>query len=106
MDIQHYLTANGIDPLQKWLDDLKDLKGRVAVLRRIDRMASGNFGDHQSCGDGVWELRIDFGPGYRVYYAQQDKTLVLLLIGGSKRTQTSDIKTAIKHWTDYQKRSS
>ena len=106
MEVLHYLTVNGVDPLQSWLDDLKDLKGRVAVLRRVDRLASGNFGDHQFCGNGVWELRIDFGPGYRVYYALRDKKLVLLLIGGTKRTQASDIKTAINYWIDYQKRLS
>jgi putative addiction module killer protein len=58
---------------------LKDLKGRIVIQRRIDRVANGNFGDHKFCQDGVWELRIDFGPGYRVYYARDEETVILLL---------------------------
>lgn len=105
MNIRHYLTVSGRDSYQEWLDGLKDLKGRIAVQRRIDRLMAGNFGDHNFCQDGVWELRIDFGPGYRVYYAQAEKDLLLLLSGGSKRTQSSDIKAAVKFWQDYQARN-
>jgi len=104
VEIRHYLTASGRDPYQQWLDKLKDLKGRVAIQRRIDCLAGGNFGDHRFCRDGVWELRIDFGPGYRVYYAQESETIVLLLSGGSKRTQSADIKGAVDYWSDYQRR--
>lgn len=104
MDIRHYLTASGHDPYQEWLDHLKDLTGRVAIQRRVDRVARGNFGEHRFLQEGVWELKIDVGPGYRVYYAQESTTVVLLLCGGSKRTQTSDIKTAVKYWLDYQQR--
>jgi len=104
VEIRHYLTASGKDTYQQWLDKLKDLKRRVAIQRRIDRLAGGNFGDHRFCRDGVWELRIDFGPGYRVYYAQERETIVLLLSGGSKRTQSADIKDAVDYWRDYQRR--
>lgn len=104
MEIRHYVSASGRDPYQQWLDKLKDLKGRVAIQRRVDRMADGNFGDHKFCRDGVWELRIDFGPGYRVYYAREGKTIVLLLCGGAKRTQSADIKEAVEHWRDFQRR--
>jgi len=104
VEIRHYLTASGSDPYQQWMDDLRDLKGRVVILRRIDRLANGNFGDHKFCQDGVWELRIDFGPGYRVYYAQEAATIVLVLWGGSKRSQSADIKQAVRHWRDYQRR--
>jgi putative addiction module killer protein len=104
VEICHYLTVSGKDPYQQWLDKLKDLKGRVAIQRRVDRVAGGNFGDHRFCRDGVWELRIDFGPGYRVYYAQESETIVLLLCGGSKRTQSTDIKDAAEYWRDYQRR--
>ena len=90
MEILHYLTASGDDLYQQWLDALKDVKGRVAIQRRVDRVESGHFGDHKFCLDGVWELRIDFGPGYRVYYAQEGKNIVLLLSGGSKRDQSAD----------------
>lgn len=104
VQIHHYLTAAGTDPFQEWLDALKDVTGRVAILRRVDRLAAGNFGDHKFCQDGVWELRLDVGPGYRVYYAQAGKTLLLLLCGGAKRTQAADITTAVRYWRDYQQR--
>jgi putative addiction module killer protein len=104
VEIRHYLTTSGNDPYQQWLDDLKDMKGRVVVQRRIDRLEAGNFGDHRFCQAGVWELKIDLGPGYRVYYAQEGTTVVLLLCGGSKRTQEADIKQAVSHWRDYQRR--
>src|SRR5215468_12078838 len=104
VQICHYLTASGKDPYQGWLDELKDLRGRVAIQRRIDRIAKGNFGDHRFCRDGVWELRIQFGPGYRVYYGRERKTVVVLLCGGSKRTQSADITPAVRYWLDYQQR--
>lgn len=104
MEIRHYVTASGRDLFQEWLDDLGDLKGRVIIQRRIDRILKGNLGDHKFCEDGVWELRIDFGPGYRVYHAQDAATTVLLLCGGSKRSQSADIKQAVRYWLDYQGR--
>ena len=82
MEMRHYTTREGVDPVQDWLDGLEDVKTRVVVLRRIDRLALGNFGDHKFCHAGVWELRIDFGPGYRIYYALARKATVLLLCGG------------------------
>lgn len=106
MDVEHYLTPEGVDPFQKWLDDLRDIKGRVAILRRLDRLAAGNFGDYKFERDGVWELRINVGPGYRVYYARQGKELVLLLGGGSKRSQEADIAHAVMHLNDYRRRKS
>src|SRR5688572_7999860 len=105
MDVRHYLTRAGIDPVQTWLDGLKDLKARVAILRRIDRLRPGNFGDHKFIGNGMWELRVDLGPGYRVYYGHQGHEAVLLLCGGSKRSQTSDIRRALKYWADCQRRT-
>ena len=68
------------------------------MQRRIDRLIAGNFGDSEYCRDGVWELRIDVGPGYRVYYAKSGASIVLLLCGGDKRTQDTDIKNAIQYW--------
>ena len=85
MEIRHYLTTAGRDPYQTWLDRLKDLRGRVAIQGRVDRIAAGHFGDHKPCRDSVRELRIDVGPGYRVYYARDGRTVVLLLCGGDKR---------------------
>ncbi|MFO0685701.1 MAG: type II toxin-antitoxin system RelE/ParE family toxin [Sandaracinus sp.] len=77
-----------------WLDGLRDLRGRARVLARIERLASGNPGDVKPVGEGVSELRIDFGPGYRVYFVRRGSTLVVLLAGGDKTTQAADIKTA------------
>jgi putative addiction module killer protein len=105
MEIDHYLTADGHDPVQDWMDGLRDMRARVAVLRRIERMRLGNLGDHKFCRDGVWELRVDVGPGYRVYYAQAGQTLVLLLLGGDKRTQSADIDRAVDHWQDWNRRT-
>ncbi len=82
------------DTFWKWLRKLKDIKGKVAVLRRIDRMKLGNFGDHKSIGENISELRITTGPGYRVYYTTQNEEIVILLIGGDKSTQSDDIKKA------------
>ena len=104
IDIVHYLTPIGDDPFQSWLDELEDLKARVAVLRRIDRVSAGNFGDHKFLRDGVWELRVDVGPGYRVYFRQQGKTLVLLLCGGTKRAQSADINRAARYLADFRRR--
>ena len=104
MEIRHYVTASGRDLFQTWLDDIRDMQARVAIQRRIDRLAAGNFGDHKFCRDGISELRIDIGAGYRVYYAKAGRMLVLMVCGGDKRTQAADIERAVKCWEDYQRR--
>jgi putative addiction module killer protein/probable addiction module antidote protein len=80
----------------KWLDNLADIRARARVLVRIERLATGNLGDVQPVGEGVSELRIDYGPGYRVYYKQRGNSLIILLAGGDKSTQAKDIKTAVR----------
>jgi putative addiction module killer protein len=106
MQVLHYLDHRGHDVYQGWLNRLRDMTGRVAIQRRIDRIAdTGNLGKHDFCREGVWELKIDVGPGYRVYYVESKKTIVLLLCGGTKRTQDRDITQAVNYWKDYQKRS-
>lgn len=77
-----------------WLAALSDLRARLQIVRRINRIAAGNFGDAKSVGGAVKELRIDYGPGYRVYYTQRGDTVVILLCGGDKRTQSKDIRKA------------
>lgn len=104
MQILHYLTADGCDLYQEWLDHLRDIRARIAIDRRVERLTYGNFGDHKFCREGVWELRIDVGSGYRVYYAQSGQNIVLLLCGGDKNSQRSDINKAITYWHDWQKR--
>ena len=80
----------------KWLDALKDIRARARILVRIERLAAGNPGDVKPVGGGVSELRIDYGPGYRVYYKKHGRQVVILLAGGEKRTQSRDIKTALR----------
>ncbi len=79
-----------------WFEELKDTKGRFRIQARIDRAELGNFGDCEPVGEGVSEMRVHFGPGYRVYFAQRGSLIVLLLVGGDKSTQAKDIKAAIK----------
>jgi putative addiction module killer protein len=79
----------------EWLDGLRDLRGRARVQARIERLAMGNPGDVRPVGEGVSELRIDHGPGYRVYFAKRGQELIILLAGGDKSTQTEDIRTAL-----------
>ena len=86
-----------------WRDKVKDSKAKIAIDRRIYRAALGNFGDHKPCREGVWELRIDVGPGYRVYYTQAGQTVVLLLCGGIKRSQDANITKACAYWKDWQR---
>jgi putative addiction module killer protein len=84
------------DEYREWLDELKDRTGRARILVRVDRLIDGNPGQHRDLTDGVSELKIDFGPGYRVYYTQRGQRLLLLLVGGDKSTQQKDIETAIR----------
>jgi putative addiction module killer protein len=80
----------------QWLDGLRDLQARARVQVRIERLAQGNLGDVQPVGEGVSELRINYGPGYRVYFKQRGREVVILLAGGDKRTQAKDIQTALR----------
>lgn len=82
------------EEFKAWLDTLNDLMGRAKIQARIKRLAEGNQGNRKSVGSKVFEMKIDFGPGYRIYYAKQENTVYLLLIGGSKRTQVKDIQIA------------
>lgn len=101
-ELRVYETSSGKCPFEDWLDGLRDARGRAKIQVRLDRLEQGNPGDCNSVGDGIQELRINFGPGYRVYFAEDGPRIVLLLIGGDKSTQTKDIKTAKKYWNDYQ----
>ena len=105
MLILHYITRDGRNLFQEWLDRLRDVKARIAVQRRVDRLKGGNFGDCWFCRSGIWELRVDVGAGYRVYYARSGKEVVLLLCGGSKGTQDADIDRAVACWQDYLRRA-
>lgn len=93
-------TARGARPFADWMDTLEGRDIHGIVMNRLDRVENGNLGDCHSVGKGVSELRIDVGPGYRVYFGQ-DHDLVILLGGGAKSTQTRDIKGAQKRWEEY-----
>ena len=98
--IVHY-RENGRDIFQEWLDSLRDYRGRKAVQNAVDRAEDGNFGVHRFCRDEVWELVIDTGPGYRVYYSMIGNVVVLLLCAGNKRSQQKDINKAIGYLKKY-----
>lgn len=103
-DVQDYLTPEGRDPFKDWLASLSDRMAKARVAARVQRLAVGNFGDCKPLADGVWELRIDHGPGYRVYYARAGERLILLLVGGDKRRQQADIEAAQACWKDWKRR--
>lgn len=84
------------DAYVQWLDGLRDIHARARILVRIERLAAGNPGDVKPIGEGISEMRIDYGPGYRVYYKKHGREVVILLAGGDKGTQASDIKTALR----------
>lgn len=107
MQVIHYITEDGRDIIHEWLTKLRDVRALSTIIRRIDRIAlHGHFGDHKPCRDGVWELRIDLGPGYRIYYGQDGTEIVLLLCAGDKSSQSRDIDTAVRYWTHYLTRKS
>ena len=89
------MKSEKLKHLPKWLDGLDDIRVRARILVRIERLAQGNFGDVKPIGEGVSELRIDYGSGYRVYYKKKGQSIVILLAGGDKRTQSRNIKTAL-----------
>jgi putative addiction module killer protein len=103
-ELRHYLTPEGKDLIAEWLRQLRDVRVKAAIIRRLNRLEQGNFGDFKPLRDGVHELRIDVGPGYRVYYARAGRILILLLCGGTKRTQDTDIERACGYWRDWQSR--
>ena len=105
MDMVVYETRWGRVPFQKWLNKLKDHEGRAIINTRLDRVQTGSFGDCNYLRDGIWELRIHFGPGYRVYFSKlEQETVILLLLGGLKKTQERDIEQAMELFFDFKKR--
>jgi putative addiction module killer protein len=105
LEIRQYRTACGRLPFDEWLVRLRDRQARARIAARIDRMRTGLRGDWKSVGAGVLEMRLDYGPGYRIYFAQDGAALVLLLCGGDKRSQQRDIEVAHGYWKDYQARA-
>ncbi len=102
--LEYYITEAGKIPFKEWLESLKDVHARAKIRVALDRLRLGNFGHARSIGEGVYELKIDYGPGYRVYYAFTGKTVVLLLYGGDKASQNKDIVRAKDYWKAFKRR--
>lgn len=105
VEVREYVTQDGKSPFTEWLSALRDVKGRAIIRARINRIRLGNFGDCQSIDSGISELRIDFGPGYRVYLGQESEVVIVLLCGGDKSMQRRDISKAKEYWQDYRSHS-
>ena len=100
LTIREYLTPQGKNPFRDWLKGL-DVGVQARIQARVLRFENGNLGDYKSVRNGVWEVRLDFGPGYRLYFGKDGLSVILLLAGGDKSSQSKDIATAIRHWKDF-----
>src|SRR5438034_11495722 len=101
LPIREFLDGDGRNPFREWLNDL-DASVRARIQARVFRFETGNLGDHKVVGGGVWEARLDFGPGYRIYFGKDVPALILLLVGGDKSSQAKDIAKAQAFWKAYQ----
>jgi len=103
--LRYYVAPNGKRPFAEWLWSMPDRNAAARVQVRLERLRLGNFGDARSLGKGLSELRVDVGPGYRVYFAVEDKSVVMLICGGDKSTQQKDIRRAREYLADYRRRT-
>jgi len=102
--IEYYYAPDGSTPYREWHGGLENDEALIAIDKRLTRVERGLLGDCKWLGSGLWELRIDIGPGYRIYFGQQDRTVILLLSGGDKSTQRKDIKQAQAYWAEHLRR--
>ena len=102
-DVQVYQTTDGREPFNEWLVSIRDIESQDRIRARLERLEDGNLGDCKSVGEGVFELRIHFGAGYRVYFGQIGNTIILLLCGGDKSSQRRDIERAKMYWLEYKR---
>ena len=103
--VEEYALSGGRRPFREWVERLGDRRANQVIFKRIERLRSGNFGDCKYI-ESIIELRIDYGPGYRIYCGWKKKAVVILLIGGDKKSQDTDIQTAKSYWAEYQKKTS
>jgi putative addiction module killer protein len=103
-ELRRYRTVAGDEPFTRWLARLRDRHAGARILVRLERLALGNLGDTRFLRDGVSELRVDWGPGYRVYFGRDGKTVIVLLCGGDKRRQDADVERAVALWREYESR--
>ncbi len=104
IEVFRYQTASGQEPVTQWLQSMRDKQAQAKIRIRLKRLETGIFGDCEPVGGGVLELREHLGAGYRVYFGQHGQSTVILLCGGSKKTQAADIKTAKDYWADWKRR--
>lgn len=104
IEVREYKTEDGRNPFREWLESLRDREAKARIRVRLNRVRVGNLGDTKSIGRGVSELRIPYGPGYRIYFGRDDDKIILLLCGGDKRSQRQDIIEAQGCWADYKER--
>lgn len=98
-----YETSEHEFPFEIWLNDVRDLKTQAIIRAKLDRLRLGLFGNTKSVSSGVFELKVDYGPGYRIYFGLAGQLVILLLWGGSKKTQASDIERASTYWQNYKR---
>jgi putative addiction module killer protein len=98
--VRQYVTLDGHRPYGEWLNTLP-IPAQARVAARVARFEAGNLGDHKAVGGGVWEARFPFGPGYRFYFGKHQRQILLLLLGGTKASQSRDIRRAQQYWSDY-----
>ena len=103
--LREYQAADGRVPFLEWMHSLRDRRSRAIIRNRVDRLEEGNAGHWASVGSGIYELKIYFGPGYRVYFAPRGPVHIILLTGGDKQSQWRDIEKARAYWADYRRRS-
>lgn len=103
-ELYQYVATGGLCHFREWLQGLRDSRARAKIRIRLDRVKLGNLGDHHRLGGGLHELRIDYGPGYRVYFGQDGERVILLLCGGNKASQIQDIEEARVLWAEYGRR--
>ena len=103
LEVREYVDADGESPYARWFDGL-DAQAAAKIATAVTRMRLGNLSNAKSVGSGVWENRIDFGPGYRIYFGRDGQQLIILVGGGTKKRQRNDIENAISRWRDYKRR--
>lgn len=103
--LRNYVTKAGKVPFADWIKNIKDPTTRHRIRRRLDKVEVGHYGDYRVLGEGVCELKLDFGPGYRIYFAEINNVIVILLCAGDKRNQDNDIQTAKMYWKELLERN-
>jgi putative addiction module killer protein len=105
LELEEYVTLDGVAPFSVWLARLRDRAARARIVKRLFRLRAGLLGDWSPVGKGVYEVREDYGPGYRIYFARNGATVLVLLAGGDKHSQEADIKHAQDYWQDWKERT-